>query len=817
LMLPSCALFRAGTTQILALGTLALGIALASLVLPRRPMAWAALASLVAAGLTFLIDRAAAWPRFDFAQLGLLRVFILGTIGIAGLSILWQLVRTYQNTQTIRSRLLIAFVLVVLLPAVVVGAGAGVVSLQRERQQAFERLETAASLREVQINDWLEDCQAELLNALNTEDTQGLVHLLLEDAGTSSLRQEAHQKLQEHFQRLIRQGGHFNELFLIDAQGRAILSSDPAQEGKIHSGQAYFSEGLKGAYIQPPHYASSPGRIFIIFARPVIDKLGHVLVLVGRARPSRLNEIMSERAGLGETGKAYLVAANYALLTVSRGGEEAIYVRTYGARAALEDRADGFGEYLDYSGRQVMGIYGWLPELQAALLVEQDEAEVLRGTYTALSLTGGIALAAVGSAIVVSLFIARSIANPLANLAGIATRIAGGNLGLSATVEREDEIGALARAFNSMTQQLSRLISSLEQRVAERTRDLERRAAQLRAAADVGRAAASIRNLDELLPQVTRLINEHFGYYHAGIFLLDEKGEYAVLQAANSEGGQRMLARGHRLRVGEVGIVGHVTGQGESRIALDVGADAVYFDNPDLPDTRSEMALPLQVSGRVLGALDVQSTEAAAFTQEDIAVLQVLADQVSVAIENARLFAKAQEALEAMRRVYGEVSRQAWEKTLRARPELAFRSDECGVTRAGDIWRPEMEQAVQEGRTVQIPNPKSQASNPLAVPIKVRGQVGGVLDTYKPGEAGLWTAEEIATLEQITEQLGAALESARLYQDVQRTAARERLTRQITDELRHATTTEGIVQTAVDALFKALGTSHGFGRLNHGQ
>jgi GAF domain-containing protein/HAMP domain-containing protein len=447
----------------------------------------------------------------------------------------------------------------------------------------------------------------------------------------------------------------------------------------------------------------------------------------------------------------------------------------------------------------------------------------------------------------------RSITRSVGSLSTAASRLAVGELDRRIVVESEDEIGQLAHTFNAMAEQLQSLYSGLEQRVAERTRDLEHRARSLAATAAVARDAASVLDTKELLSRVVYLVSQQFDFYHTGIFLRDSSGEWAVLQAASSAGGQRMLERAHRLKVGQEGIVGYVTSRGEARIALDVGADAVHFDNPDLPETRSEMALPLQARGEILGALDVQSTEPGAFGDEDVAVLQTLADQVAVAISNARLFQQAQQSMDAERRAYGELSRQAWQELLRTRPELGFRSDERGVTGAGDIWRPEMEQAVQEGRTVQISNGKypwpaaqgGQTSNlqpqiseqpasqptdqvphgrdealagpdeghPLAVPIKVRGQVVGVLDTFKPSDTGQWTLEEIAILEQITEQLGTALESARLYQDTQRRAARERLAREITDEIRRAGDVEGIVRTTVDKLFHVLGTSRAFAQL----
>ncbi len=202
---------------------------------------------------------------------------------------------------------------------------------------------------------------------------------------------------------------------------------------------------------------------------------------------------------------------------------------------------------------------------------------------------------------------------------------------------------------------------------------------------------------------LSTLISERFGFYHTGIFLLDPAREWAILQAASSKGGQRMLARGHRLRVGEVGIVGYATAYNLPRIALDVGEDAVYFDNPDLPETRSEIALPLRARGEVIGALDVQSREPDAFSDEDVTALQTLADQVAVAISNARLFQQAQESLEAQRRAYGELSHQAWRDLLRGRPNLGFLRNRQGISPAEYLWRPEMDTALAHGQSSSWP------------------------------------------------------------------------------------------------------------------
>lgn len=805
-------LFLIGVTGYTAATGLLAIIIVAITLWPRKWTVWLATAGLYLA-FALGISRLNLLTRYNISQSTTAFIVDLVASGSFVLLMLWLMVGTFRRVDTIRTRLLIAFVLVALLPIIFISLSAGIIGLESDRQQAFDRLGVVATLKEAEVKNWIRDSQAILANTLSTGDTLRHLYWLLQQGSFEPLRQEAYLRLQEHLERSISQSDRFEELFLMDRQGQVMVSTDPALEGEDYSHQIYFLEGLKGAYVQSPSYSSSPEPIPIIFTRPVVDNLGNIFVLAGQTSPMILDQTMTKGAGLGETLEIFLVDGNHVLLTRTSFGQQGMTTLTQGAIAAVESQTDGAAVYQNSRGRPVLGVYRWLPELQAALMVEQNQSEVYRKTYTTLTIMGGVALAAVLVAAAVSLVVTRSIANPLAKLADTAAQIAAGDLGRRAAVGREDEIGALGRAFNSMTGQLRELIGSLEERVAERTHDLERRAVQLQAAAEVGQAAASMHNLDELLSQVTHLISERFGFYHAGIFLVDEAGKYAVLRAANSQGGQRMLDRGHRLPVGEQGIVGYVTGTGQPRIALDVGADAVYFDNPDMPDTHSEMALPLMVGGHVLGALDVQSTEEATFTQEDIEVLQVVADQVAVAIENTRLFAETQEALEATRRAYGEVSRQAWTETLRAQPEFGFRSNEDGVTGAENIWRPEMEQALHQGQTIQLSDSKSQISNPLAVPIKVRGQVVGILDTYKPRDTGAWTPGEVALLEHLTEQLGVALESARLYQDVQRTAARERLTRQITDELRRATTPEEIVQTAVDALFDALGTSRAFGHL----
>jgi len=337
----------------------------------------------------------------------------------------------------------------------------------------------------------------------------------------------------------------------------------------------------------------------------------------------------------------------------------------------------------------------------------------------------------------------------------------------------------------------------LEDRVKERTADLERRAVQLRAAAEVGNAAAASKDLDLLLSEGTRLLSMRFGFYHVGIFLKDETGKYAILRASNSEGGERMLKRGHQLEIGQVGIVGYVTESGRARIALDVGKDAVYFDNPDLPQTRSEMALPLKVADRVLGALDIQSTESQAFKQDDLEVLQVVADQLAVAIENSRLLAESRAAVETVRRAYGEVSLQAWKRRLESNA-LAFKSDERGnvIETGSEHWAAEEEQAIREGMLTKSKNEKT-----LYVPMLQRGQAIGIIKLVKHDQSR-WSDTEVQNARSLASQLSDSLETARLYDEAQNRAQRERTIAEVSTKISSVYNIDDILRSMTEELGK---------------
>jgi GAF domain-containing protein len=335
------------------------------------------------------------------------------------------------------------------------------------------------------------------------------------------------------------------------------------------------------------------------------------------------------------------------------------------------------------------------------------------------------------------------------------------------------------------------------------THELERRSRYQAASAEVGRAVSALQDPHQLISRVVQVIRQAFDLYYVGLFTLDESGEWAVLQAGTGEAGRKMLARRHRIRVGS-GMIGWAIQQRQARVAHDVGEDAVRLATAELPDTRSELALPMRSGTRVIGALTVQSTQPAAFDEDTIAVLQSMADQVAVALDNARLYTEAQNALQAARRAYGELSRRAWSDILRAEGEKGYRYVGRSVTPAEGDWKPEMQEAVRSGESVER-NTTDQST--LAIPIKIRDQVIGALSFRKDAPDEGWTTSEKELLEILTEQVEVALESARLFEETQNRAAHERLIGEIAARLRASTSIETVLQTTLRELGQLLGAS----------
>ena len=383
------------------------------------------------------------------------------------------------------------------------------------------------------------------------------------------------------------------------------------------------------------------------------------------------------------------------------------------------------------------------------------------------------------------------------------------------TAFRTNVENARLKEVQAINTELEDLTANLEQRVNNRTAELEvankqtsRRATQLQAITELSEAIAQLQDLGELFNSATNLISTRFGFYHVGIFLVDSDRQNAIMQASNSAGGQKMLARGHRLKLG-IGVVGFAAQTGQPRIALDVGADAIFFNNPDLPATRSEVALPLKSRGETFGVLDVQSTEAGAFSNEDLQVLTALANQVSIAFENTRLLTETRAALIQVQEVYDEFTRAEWSRESAKAEQAGFRYQAGRIEMIEkSLNSPEVVSAVQTGEVSTNQTNGSKETRPtVAVPVKLRGEVIGVLQIESNNPSKTWQKDDVSLIEAVAERAAFAMENARLFQDARKRASKERLISEATTKISGALSIENILQTTAQELERVLGGS----------
>lgn len=619
---------------------------------------------------------------------------------------------------SIRVRLLIAFVLMALLSAICMSIGSIVVGYYSAERQALDRLQSVATRKEAEIQAWLSGLQNELVNGLNEEYAFERASVVLDLAQNDIYYEFYNRALRNRLVRFVGQSRQLEELFLLDLQGRVALATVPSLEGQSYANYPFFQLGIQEPSAQVVELTSSQAALTIYAARPVFNQDGKSLgIIAGRTYSEKLQDILNEQTSLGRTGRTYLVDATHRILAqsdeVANGNQPRINepgtADSVGISLALDQRRHGAGVYDDHRQVRVVGVYRWLPELQAALLTEQTLTEALEAIYLTLGVNVGIALLAVVLAAGASLFITRSITNPLVNLVDTATQVAAGNLDRTTTVEREDEVGALAHAFNSMTAQLRDLIGSLERRVKDRThalqeanQTLERRALQLETSAQVSREVTSILHVDELLTRVVDLIRDAFRYYQVQVFLVDQETNQLILRASS---GQTSLQH-RQLDIGPGSLNGEAAVTNQALLVNDVSLDSRYLLDAQLPATRSELVIPLAVGRQVIGTLDVHSAALNAFSSEDVLVIKTLSDQVAIAIENARLYDRSRTlaVLEERNRLARELHDSVtqllysqslltvgWQRLVRAGRDVNF---EDYLTRMGEI----SQQALKEMR-----------------------------------------------------------------------------------------------------------------------
>lgn len=311
----------------------------------------------------------------------------------------------------------------------------------------------------------------------------------------------------------------------------------------------------------------------------------------------------------------------------------------------------------------------------------------------------------------------------------------------------------------------------LTQQIEEQKSSLDKRLYQLKTASEISQKVSTLLDPEILIQQVADLVKERFDLYYVGVFIIDNAREYAVLRYGTGEAGRRMIAAKHRLAVGGFSMIGWATQTRKPRVALDIGEEAVHFDNPFLPETRSELALPIISGVNVLGALSVQSEKERAFDENDVLILQSVADSIGIALENANSYMRTKEALDEIKTLNRDYVKDSWWSILDRTGEIKF-----------------------EYENERAPESSNHTST-VQIPIKIRDEVIGQFTIETDHNA--MTDDQLEFIESISSQTSIALENARLLSETQRAALQEQKINEITAQFSKALSIEEIIKSAV--------------------
>ena len=746
--------------------------------------------SALVGGLVFAID----WISLPWSPLSvpspitLQAALITAGIGLSAL-LIYLAFKAYQRIVSIQRRLTYAFIALVFAAAMLVSLTSIAVGIRNARERVFSELESIVILKAQALSTWVDDLQF-ALDSLIIEGYELDHAMSLLTAGPGGdVERNARFELSRRFYEVMDRTSWYEEILLISPQGEIVFSTDPGREGHSVVAELYYNKGLESPYVQPPIYDPEREELVMFFAKPLKRPGGLTSgVLAARSSASQINRVMATDT-LGDTGDVYLVGPDFRIVTQVREHPGFELVHSQGIDQVMIERPELERDtYDDYRDIPVLGVYAWVPKLRSGVVAEFDAMQVLRGARLTLVVNTVAGLLVIGAAAWASVLISRQITGPLLVLSDVAADISQGKLDRTVPVGREDEIGVLARALDVMTRRLRGLIGDLEARVQERTQGLQ-------AVMDVSQATNSLLDLDALLPQMVGLVKSRFDLYYVGLFLLDEDRVSAVLQAGTGHAGRVMLAEGWRLPAGGQSMIGRCMALGEPLSKQSEGENVVQFENPHLPETRSELALPLRYGEEIIGAMTVQSREEQAFDDTDIAVFQNMADQVAVAVENARLFSQTQSALERARRAQRHYRTTAWSEYLDTRSVNGY--DRRGAlvdALEGDLL-PEVEPVIRAGET-------RQEAGSLRVPIMQGDTVVGVLGIERETP---WTSEDVALVETLADQLALTANNQRLLDETMRREARERMRAEAAARMREPLGLDEVLKTAGREIRQALG------------
>ena len=418
-----------------------------------------------------------------------------------------------------------------------------------------------------------------------------------------------------------------------------------------------------------------------------------------------------------------------------------------------------------------------------------------------------LSLASGFGAVLIAVLLTQVLIAPINNLNQSAIEITNGNLEARVKVNTNDEIGDLGISFNRMAEQLKSFITNLESQVSERTRELQNRTAKLQAAAEIARDATSEQELQQLLDRTTTLILERFGFYHVGIYLIDQSNNFGILTSCSDELGKSLLAESYKVSIDAESNVGYVFILGESRKATSEDPRTNLIVHPIFSNAQAQLTLPINVNNKVIGVIDILSINPLAFSEEDVQIFQTLTDQIAHAIQKTEYLGELQTSLNELEKAYGVYTKNTWENFVKKRESHTGYRYNKKLVEPVFTSPPQVDIAWQSGEVISEQNESASTDNAniLAIPMKIRGEVIGVLNIEF--EEGQIPTDTTKLIEDIAERLSLVLENARLIDTAQTQVQQEQLTSYISNTIRQTMDIESVLRTAVQEIGNNLGLS----------